>query len=297
MKRIAPCLFVVLLSLGCAKPLTQIKTFASATTLLSRNAEDAYRTFDEAVIKQRIYDTAFIGTTDVDPAMFTGLFAKSNRLEVRVAVFQKLAAYASALQQLAEADLSSEIDASSKHLYSSLVGLKGTLEKAGQKIDFKDSDVAIVATAVDAMGRIWVERKRRAAIKRTVILADPAVQKAAELLKGELGGLAPDIFMNANDATSILIKAYQKERAGLSVPERVERIEAVREQHLIASNSKGMFERLGSAGDRIATAHAKIKENMVKKHYTAKYWPEELSALVEDANAIKDFYGNLSTKK
>ena len=182
---------MILLLEGCATTsLTQISAFGKATASLADDAKKAFELIDSSTIDRKMYDVAANKSLAPKDVTFEGLFKESDsvKYQIRIAVLEKLGNYAKALDNLATADFRKDIDAASTDLYGSLSGLSATYKKVTDTdLPLKDDQLKLIATAVDAIGTVIVETKRRDAIKTIIIQTDEAVQNAAKLLEVEFG--------------------------------------------------------------------------------------------------------------
>ena len=144
---------------GCAvTPLNHVGAFSQASAELAKNTADAYAYVNETTIQRKINDVAAMGNTPEDK-VFEGLIDKSG-LAIRISLLRGVEDYSKSLGNLASADFRKEIDAASKDLYGSLGELQNTYKVATkEKFPLSGDNLAIIATAIDAIGTAIAENK------------------------------------------------------------------------------------------------------------------------------------------
>ncbi|MGA3068297.1 MAG: hypothetical protein ABSF29_15740 [Tepidisphaeraceae bacterium] len=214
----------VLLALGgCSTvPLTQVSEFGTATSSLVTNAQNGYELLNSATVLEQMYNVADNPDQFPTQSTFTGFFSVppaatpsnlpvaatmptltveqaqiAQQFNVRFDLLSALGKYGAALQSLATTNYSSGINSASQNLDNSLIGLRDSYNKIAAadaslpKSGINDQTFAIISTAIDAIGTVIVEEKRREAIKAIIQQADPGVQQAAACLEKDFAGNDP----------------------------------------------------------------------------------------------------------
>jgi hypothetical protein len=145
------------------------------------------RTYAEA---QQVESDNRIASALIDPGMGYGSFCKATlkpgSIAERARLADELFGYSKSLQVLVANQSSSELAAQSQVLFTNLSGLNVTLGSIAGRPPLTKSDLAIIATVVDAIGQAWIQDERLKLLARIVEQADPLVQQAAKLYVEDL---------------------------------------------------------------------------------------------------------------
>lgn len=293
--------FCSVFTTGCTTTsLSQVAAFSSATSTLAADAKDAYQLLDESTVERKIYDAA-AHPTEVKVAeetFKTILAAKQERLTVRMAVLSKLGDYADAVHTLATADFRKDVDDGAKNLYGALEGLKSSYKNAsGKDLGISDGDLGIISTAVDAIGAVIVEAKRREAIKVIVNKTDGAIQDASKLLSDELGGFADIVSVDLREVESNMIDAYNKDAASMTFEARLDFLEKIRKADDARVQAKSFLEQTAKAAAQMGKTHATLKKNLDHDKFASGDLAQDVGQLVDFATSIKQFHDSLTSKQ
>jgi hypothetical protein len=297
-------MFIFLLE-GCATTsLTQISAFGKGTSALAEDAKKAFELIDSSTIDRKMYDVAADKSLAPKDVTFEGLFKEpdSDSYQIRIAVLEKLGNYAKALDNLATADFRKDIDAASTDLYSSLSGL-GTNYKKVTKTDLplKDDQLKVIATAVDAIGTVIVETKRRDALKIVIIQADDAVQNAAKLLEVEFGKdseLSKFVQQNLRFADGAIRTAYniQKKSPNSTFDRRYEMLVKIKKMYDASQTSPKLFDSISVGAKKVREAHAALKASVMNDEFSSAEIAKQVGELVTYANSVHSYYEKLGSK-
>lgn len=313
----AALLLAVLTSCGSV-PLRDIKTFGAATSALADEATDAFDVVNEWSARRKIYDAAHdptmsVDTTQVDSVSRTnlrGIFDPPDpviptppfreQLRLRMKALSELGAYAAALETLATADVSDEIDEASLGLRGSLASLRDTYGEAkpGSSPIITDDALDVIATAVNAIGKAIAEAKRRQALCDVIKQANPAVQKVSALLAEDFGAndsLVQFMERSALNARGSLQIAYNNEKANLAFHERVVRLQELRAMYLAEITMKDYANAIVDGAGKVGTAHQKMREVVMNGELTVPSLRRDVEALVDLTNDIKTFREKLQS--
>ena len=290
--------FIIILSaavlFGCVRPASHIKTFSMASEELATQAMRGYEVLNETTVQRKIAEVAADPEQLPDEDTFVGLLEGSEDLAIRMMALDSLRDYSAALGDLSTADVRPDIDKASKDLYGALVGLRDTFKDiTGKDVGIRDEDLAIIATAVDAIGTVIAESKRRAAIKTIVIRVDPAVQNVSKLLKDEIPTFGEFVKANLSTIETEMIKSYQKRAEGLTFDQRVEYIQRIRKQHRITGKSGNFFRDLGTAAEMLGSSYAALRKAVEKNTFTTPELIEQIGELADFAESLREFYREL----
>ena len=290
--------FIIIISaavlFGCVRPATHIKAFSLASEDLATQAIRGYELLNETTVQRKIAEVAADPGQVPDESTFVGLLEGKESLAIRMMALEYLRAYSAALGDLSAADVRTDIDEASKDLYGALIGLRDAFkEETGKDVGIEDEDLATIATAVDAIGTVIAEAKRRTAIKTIVIKADPAVQNVSKLLRDEIPIFGEFVKANLSTIETEMIKSYQKRAKNLTFDQRIKHIQRIRKQHEIARDSENFFKGLGIAADMLGKSHAALRAAVEKNKFTTPELIEQIGELVDFAKSLREFYKGL----
>lgn len=284
------CLF---LATSCATSLNHVGAFSQASADLAKRAADAYDKVNESTIERRIADTAADPRKSPGYETFDKLIGTSD-LAVRVTLLKGVEKYANALGELASADFRKEIDTAAKDLYGALGELQETYKSAtGNSLPLSNENLAIIATAVDAIGTAVAENKRRSALKTVVIEADPAVQKALSLAGDELPIFQEYVLANLDTIETEMLEAYEKEVASIAYEERVERLRKIYTFHQTKAATSQILVDVGTAGKKIGVAHASLVKAVKNDKFTSPDLVKQIKEVVSLSQSFKEYYDTL----
>lgn len=290
---LAVTIAVWLFCFGCTTPLNHIGAFSQATADLSKQAAAAYDEVNNTTIERRINDIAAETGTSPDDDTFDAVIGGSN-LKTRIALLKGIESYARALSSLSSADFRKEIDSASKDLYGALGKLQDTYATITKNPSpLSTENLAIIATAVDAIGTALAEERRRDALRTVVIQSNPIIQRSMDLFKEEISLLMDFIISNLDTIYTEKLKAYQKESKNLNFNSRVSRLRDVRLSYERMNTTRYLLENLAKASTKIATAHQTLYENVVRNEFTSKELVQEIRDVAELAKTIKEFNDKL----
>jgi len=299
-KDISTCLKVlaviisVALLFGCARPTTHIAAFSMASEDLAAQAIRGYEVLNETTVQRKIAEVAADPTQLPDENTFVGLLEGKRSLAIRMMALDYLKDYSAALGDLSTADVRADIDEASKDLYGALIGLRDTFkEETGKDAGIGNEDLAIMAAAVDAIGTVVAEAKRRKAIKTIVIRADPAVQNVSTLLRDEVPIFGEFVKANLSTIETEMVKSYQKRAERLTFDQRVRYIGQIRKQHRIAEESGSFFRDLGTAAEMLGSSHAALRKAVQKNKFTTSELVEQIGELADFAKSLRKYYKEL----
>ena len=285
-------------SLGCSlSPLAKrTAAFSVAATTATQQTENAYelveRTYEQAQVARlvRRYDAA-----GFDPATITPFLPEHDR-EVRVHVLKGLLAYAQLLADVSGDRPLHEMDTATTALAASLKDLPAAQLSAAH---LNTTDINIAATAIDELGRVLIERKRRRELPGILHRMQQPIETICTLLRADLGtgrgpGLRNQLATNYDD----LIREQQNYITdnGHTMPpaERRAEIRALPALVLEQKEGEAALSATGEALGDLARAHTALAETAGKKD--APSFHAALARLRESAEQLQSFYRALPAK-
>lgn len=190
-KRLSKCLGVASLATtlvlsGCAvSPIAhRTAVFATAATLAAKDTEDAYqlieRSYRDAQIARLVanYDEAGFDPEKIKP------FLPEHDLEVRTRILKGLRSYAELLAAVSGDQALTEVDTSAQAVGASLQSLSANDLLASR---FTSTDAQLAATAIDALGRALLDRKRRRELPGILHRMQEPIETICALLGQDIG--------------------------------------------------------------------------------------------------------------
>ena len=289
---------------GCISPAVHknVPAFANAVTLATENTKSAFDAVEqtyENVQAERIvvnYDTQ-----GFNPKM-VNRFLDPADLEVRLTLLDALQRYASTLADVSGDEKLDVFDDKTRALGSSLQSLTG--KAAFQKlVSSSAQDANVAATAVNALGRWFIERKRQQHLPQLIEEMQDPVKSTAELLEGDIGsapneqgqgghGLRDQLW---NEYTQALLQQvafidHNKDHLDpASKAAEVRKLPVLIRQRSLADQT---LKQTQATLSELVDAHgALLRATKAKTDVQA-----EFSALISEAQRIKSFYDSLQKK-
>lgn len=285
---------ILCVAAGCSVPLNHIGAFAKASANLANTTVKSYEFINNSSIERRLSDIASEPGSYPDEETFNKVIGDSD-LAVRINMLRGVESYAKALGDLASADFRKEIDQASTDLYGSLGRLQKTYSNAtNKKLPLSDNDLAIIATAVDAIGTAIAENKRREALKEVVLKADPSIQMAMTHISAEIQAIKELSVSNMESIFIDKIKAYQHESKNLSYDLRVSRLNTIRKAYDQTKATPKLFVSLIASSKKIAAAHAVLRKTLEGGDFTSDELVGEIKDLAAFAKSTKDYHDKLT---
>lgn len=279
---------------GCTSTsLNHVGVFSQASAELAKSAADGYEMINNITIERRLSDIASEADRYPNEDTFKQLITGSS-LTTRIRLLRAMETYANALGELASAQFRKEIDAASSNLYGALDQLQETYAKGTQASPpLTDHQLALIATAVDAIGTAIIEEKRRAALKTIIIQVDPMIQQAMRLISMELPALSEYAIASKQTIFTDLIKAYQQEAASISYNERIMKLDQIRITYEEVEAISSLFADLITASKRIANAHSTLRLSVAANEFTSPELISEIKSLTAFAKSTQGFHDQL----
>jgi hypothetical protein len=289
-----------LTALGCATtPLQDVRNFGKASSSFASDGAKGFTILTDSLAEYDLSQAAADPSINLQADTFKG---SNDEQSIRVsagklsAILSNVTEYGQALQGLAEADFKKSTDESATKLNDSLQGLKTTFEKdTGSKLSISSSDIQILSTAVEGIGVLVAEAKRKHAIKLVVTKTDAAIQQVSRRLslrfKKDIG---PAVETYMNTTLGEMYKDFNVNWKGKTYPERQDREDQIRKQEMVKQGIQPFFDRLSKSAAQMGQAHAALAAAVQKDAFSTAELHAQVTALVDYAKSVKQFYDSLN---
>ncbi|HMH52336.1 MAG TPA: hypothetical protein VK548_19005 [Candidatus Acidoferrum sp.] len=276
-------LVAVFAGCGAALPTGRFDALAAA----SKGVENKTRETDADIVKLTRRFMIFTAQapykdTSFKPEIDGMDFDFGPRLAPRLAALDVLASYTQALAAFARKDYQGDLDQATQSLGGSVTHLAGhpTVSEDAKK------SAGVLATVVNELGRAYIERMRRAELKKAMSKAQPGIEGIVKFVTAinRDGALAVETMRKG-----IITKANAlKPSDGMAKLQLNEAVEAV-----IVDTTIILAEltQESAAVEAIGPAHAEVRDSLDKDDRTSL---EKLKALVAE---VKRLQGALSSLK
>lgn len=297
-------------------PLSQVSQFGTATITLGESARKTLDLANKASIDRNLYDIASNPGNGPTNAMYEGLFSgqsgspegdiKAKRLRLRLSALQSLMSYGKALKALAETDLTDDLNEAATELNGSLVDLRKTYNKAtGKDLPVTDGDIAIISTAVNAIGKAVVEDNRQNAIRVILDKTDPSISLLTKVISEDFGrgtDISQYVSESLSNVRGSIQTAYNIERIkpGTSFDTRIDMLDKARQVYNVEQGIPELFDDLSEGIKSVSEAHtalalaAKDKEHKLIEEGKAA---SAIGKIASYANSVYSFYKSLDNGK
>jgi hypothetical protein len=303
MKKIITLVFALtcFLTAGCVSPAVHknVPQFANAVTLATQNSKAAFEIVDQKYVDISAgklvidYDANGFNPKNVHHLL------KTEDLQVRLDVLTALQQYASTLSEVSSDSKLQEFDANTKALGTALQ--KITSEQPFKDLVSKASfDANIATTAVNAIGRWFIEKKRQKELPQLIAQMQEPVKRVAELLKADIGDRPGDDGTGGKGLRAVLWDAYMQSMIHQStfINDNKSRLEPLVKAQEIRKLPQLVDEReraddalrhTAESLSRLVDAH----EEILRAVRTKQDLHANISALISEGERIKEFYDSL----
>ncbi|MBM2833209.1 MAG: hypothetical protein HW406_370 [Candidatus Brocadiaceae bacterium] len=183
---------------GCATQhaTERIAAFSEANKLTMQNIAAAFDTVErkhyEMQVSRIVNDPE---SFQCDPSKRTiGHFLSPDELQARMQVLEGIQKYAEKLAVIMGNEQLDEFDERTRDFGKNLTKVNEDLVKKNilNKATFKEGDIKVFTTAVNAIGRWFIEYKRQKGVKESVKNMQPFVDKICTLLAEDIGSSPAD---------------------------------------------------------------------------------------------------------
>jgi hypothetical protein len=172
---------LIMLSSGCGLSTNQLAaeaSFASAVNDFTILLKDEFPASRDEIIEMNTLRLKLDPNSTVDRKKLDGPLT-IERIKTRLDAVEALARYAQLLHTLATGSSGEDLKASSDALIQSLRGLQI------KQINLSDEQAGAISSLIQAIGKAATDRMRKAASRRIVDAATPAINALADVVKKE----------------------------------------------------------------------------------------------------------------
>ena len=275
--------------------------FGDAASVVLRDSSNAYDTVERATYNASVsslildFDKSGFDRSKIKP------FLPAKDLEVRQGLLRGLQAYADTLAEVAGNKSFASLDEQSTALSGALVSLaaNGELQKLTHGANADESKG--LATAVDTLARVLIERRRRTELPGIISKMQPVLERLCDLLDKDLGN-KPTNGTGGNGLRDQLWNMYDEliDNQADYIAENGSRLSPAEKATEISKLPKLVAEQQ-TADAALARTQFALRD-LVKTH-RALLMPEQnhtfqdrFNELVEDGQQIGAFYSGLTSK-
>lgn len=299
-----PLLPLVLLANGCISPAVHknVPAFANAVTLATENTKSAFDAVQEQyenVQAQRIvvnYDKQ-----GFNPKMVKQ-FLDPEDLHVRLDLLDALQRYASTLSDVSGDKQLEQFDDKTRAFGTSLQNLTST-DAFKKLVNSSAADGNIATTAVNTLGRWFIERKRQQRLPDLISEMQEPVKTTAELLQADIGsapdengrggrGLRDQLWSEYTQAMVQQVAFIDQNKDRMDPAAKAEAIEKLPDLVKRRSLADQALKQTQATLSKLVDTHAALLRAVKAKGDIEA----ECSALISEGQRIKSFYDSLQKK-
>ncbi len=298
---VAIVLFLCGAHLACVAPAvhTSVPQFANAVTLATENSKGAFQVVDQKYMEVEA-DALVVDyeRTGFDPRKVKHLLT-SDELQVRIDLLNALQQYAKTLSQVSSDSKLQEFDDQTKALGKNLQDLAST-DVFKKLVQTSGTQVNIATTAIDALGRWFIERKRQKELPNLIEAMQDPVKRTAELLEADIGNRPDDQGNGGSGLRAQLWNEYMHAMLQQSafIDHNKDKLDPLAKAQEIRKLPQMVDERAKADDALRQTADSMAK--LVQAHnellhavQTKADLHADISALISEGERIKTFYESL----
>jgi hypothetical protein len=180
---------MILVWSGCGlSPLAKRSAaFGNAATIVVRDSSNAYETVERATYDAAVgalvldFESTGFDRTKIKP------FLSAYDLDVRQQILRGLQSYADGLAEVAGDRALAPVDEQGKVLSEALVKLSANGDLKSVLPGVTEAEAKGLATAVDTLAKVLIERKRRKQLPTIIARMQPVLERICDLLDKDLG--------------------------------------------------------------------------------------------------------------
>ncbi len=299
-----PLVSLLMLANGCISPTVHknVPAFANAVTLATENTKSAFDAVEqqyENVQAQRIvvnYDKQ-----GFNPKMVAH-FLDPGDLQVRIDLLDALQKYASTLSDVSGDKQLEQFDDKTRAFGTSLQNLTGT-DAFKKLVSSSAASPNIAATAVNALGRWFIERKRQQHLPELIAEMQEPVRTTAELLEADIGtppdetgrgghGLRDQLWNEYTQAMVQQVAFIEQNKDRMDPIAKAAAIEELPQLVKRRSLADQALKQTQATLSKLVDTHAALLRAVKSKGDIQA----ECSALISEGQRIKNFYESLQKK-
>ena len=275
--------------------------FSTAAAAAAQSTANAYQ-----VVEQSYYDSqvaALVVAFDKDGFYPESIqpFMSSKDMEARTRILDGLKQYAETLAEVSGDQPLNSLDTQAAALGKSLQDLSknGDIQPLAKSAHISESDLNVVTTAVDALGRVLIENRRRKDLPAILNQMKDPVNRICALLEADIGDPEKSGLRNElkNNYLTLIRKQEQfihLNEGQMSAQEKRQEVERLPQLAADAKKADQALAATKAALAQLAKTHTALVESGNAKDSPG--FKTLLSELVEDGQQLNQFYQKLPTK-
>ena len=305
-RAIVVLLISVLLLSSCAVPpaAKRITAFSSATSMTANSVTAAFDTVEQSYYQTQIqtlivnYDKNGFNPKSIKP------FLTSDDLEVRAKILGGLQEYAQKLSDVVSDQHLTEFDTQTKAFGQALVDLKGNPVLKNIAAGVPDTGLNILTTAVDSLGRWFIDYKRQKNLPTIIGDMQKPVDGICTLFIADIGsrpddsgrgghGLRDQLWRQYDSLLQLQDEFIQKSKDKFDPKTKAEEIAKL---PLLVAEQKKADNTLKATQDalqKLSETHKALTKAFEKNNPSLE---ELISQLYAEGQRVKTFYEGLGKK-
>jgi|SRR5712664_2198180 len=303
---------------GDTDAVKKITAFSNATSLVTKNTDDAFdlieRKYEEAQIAVSV---ANYNSATFNPNAAVKVFFPQEDLKARKLVLEGLRQYAANLAQIMSNDQLNEFDTKTKALGTQLSTVNDDLvaKHILNHNVLNATEIRVFTTALNAIGRWFIEAKRRKIIKENVATMQDSIRAVCELMREDFGlpvdgegtdsspqavrvrrpvrGLRAQLRNEYNDILRAENNFLIHNETKFSPPEKREEIKKLMEITNERNKADETIRSIQGGLKQLAATHDELTKAFDKKDLSL---PQMISQLIAEGERIQSFYKDLEKK-
>jgi hypothetical protein len=277
-----------------------VPQFAAAVTLATENSKEAFQVVDQKYVDvEALRLVVDYDKTGFDPRKVHHLLSPED-LQVRLDLLDALQQYASTLADVSGDAKLQEFDSQTKALGTSLQKL--TSDPSFQKlVSSTKTDMSIATTAVNALGRWFIEKKRQKELPGLIEQMQGPVKATSDLLRADIGSRPGEDGKGGNGLRAQLWNEYMQGMIEQSafIDHNKDRLDPgaksieIRKLYQLVderNRADNALRQTAESMSKLVTAHQEILRAVQGKTDLHA----DISALISEGQRIKTFYESLS---
>lgn len=298
-------LFAIILFIGCATQDAgkRIAAFSEATNLTTQNIANAFdmveRSYYEVQVLRSVvnYDVRGFQPNSIQP------FLEPEELEARLRVLKGLQQYSEKLALIMGNSQLSAFDKQTKNFGESLATINRDLvKKLLSKTSADDNQIQIFTTAINALGRWFIEYKRQKGVKEVIQSMHGTICEICDLLIKDIGvspaekdvpatGLRAQLWNQYDLSAELQDKFIQQNICSLDPISKRNEIKQLATLVSEQMKADATLKSMRDAISKLKETHGKLNEAFSKETIEID---NLITQLISEGERIKNFYESLA---